>query len=175
MNKNEKSIAANDALNNLTTEPKPKTRSLISMSNNTPNTSKFQPQTLTDAEFESMRLSRLPSLPKRNSYLNNQLEQTSEMEETTSLFGDVEQTTSLFGDAGMPRPESFTQNAAPPQVFDDICAGCNAWLDIDDQIQQAFSGCRDCLSIYGRLDAAFEENSKRKKKEILKRMAGGSK
>ncbi len=195
MKQNEKSIAANDALKKLTepTETNSKENRFV-MNNDKPNQPNFQPPTIADAEFERMRrremlestrLSCLPSLPNRNSHLTNQpIERTSGTEEMPPLFDDVEREKmlafgdagmpSLFGDIAMPRPESFTQNAAPPPVFDDVCAGCNAWLDLDDQIQQAFSGCRDCLSIYSRLDAAFDENSKRRKKEILEKMAGGA-
>jgi hypothetical protein len=106
------------------------------------NIPKLQPPTINDAEkiarrelLESTRLSRLPPLPRR---------------------------------------ESFTHNDAPKPVVVAICAGCNVRLDLDDQIQQTFTGCRRCISIYSRLDAAFDENSKRKKKEILKKMAGGA-
>jgi hypothetical protein len=53
-----------------------------------------------------------------------------------------------------------------------VCAGCNTRLDLDDQIQQTFTGCRRCVLIYSRLDAAFDENSKRKKKAMLEKMGG---
>jgi ribosomal protein L40E len=56
-----------------------------------------------------------------------------------------------------------------------VCAGCNARLDTDDTLQIKFSGCRKCVSIYGRLDAAREENAKRETRELLERFAGGVK
>lgn len=72
------------------------------------------------------------------------------------------------------RPHSFDNTPSAVAVCA-VCAGCNARLDLDDQIQTTFTGCRKCIGIYGRLDAAFDENAKRKKKEILTKMAGGSK
>lgn len=52
-----------------------------------------------------------------------------------------------------------------------VCAGCNGRLDRDDNIQQSIQGCRKCLGIYARIDAAIEESAKRKKKELLERFA----
>ncbi len=52
-----------------------------------------------------------------------------------------------------------------------VCAGCNTRLDLEDTIQKKFSGCRKCISIYGRLDAAREENAKRETRELLERFA----
>ncbi len=52
-----------------------------------------------------------------------------------------------------------------------VCAGCNGRLDRDDAIQQTFNGCRKCIAIYGRLEAAFDEGAKRKKKELLGKFA----
>lgn len=135
MKQNEKSIAGNDALKKLTDE--------LNNMNHNPNQPNFQPPTFTDAEnisrreiLEKSKLSRLPKLPRR---------------------------------------ESFTYNDAPKPVVVAVCAGCGARLDVDDQIQQTFTGCRRCLAIYSRLDAAFDENSKRKKKEMLEKMTGGAK
>jgi len=56
-----------------------------------------------------------------------------------------------------------------------VCAGCGGRLDRDDAIQQTFNGCRKCIAIYGRLEAAFDEGAKRKKKELLEKFAGGAK
>ncbi len=52
-----------------------------------------------------------------------------------------------------------------------VCVGCGVRLDLFDPVQIAFRGCRKCLGIYSRLDAAFEENEKRNKKELLERFA----
>jgi hypothetical protein len=52
-----------------------------------------------------------------------------------------------------------------------VCAGCNTRLDTDDTLQLKFSGCRKCVSIYGRLDAAREENAKRETRELLEKFA----
>lgn len=53
------------------------------------------------------------------------------------------------------------------------CAGCGARLDSDDALQLKFSGCRKCVSIYGRLEAAAEANEKRARRELLEKFAGG--
>ena len=55
-----------------------------------------------------------------------------------------------------------------------VCAGCNGRLDCDDNFQQSIQGCRRCIGIYARIDAAIEESAKRKKKELLKKFIGGS-
>ncbi len=52
-----------------------------------------------------------------------------------------------------------------------VCAGCGARLDLEDTIQKKFSGCRKCISIYGRLDAAREENAKSETQELLEKFA----
>ncbi len=52
-----------------------------------------------------------------------------------------------------------------------VCAGCNTRLDTDDKLQLKFSGCRKCFSVYGRLDAAREENAKRETRELLEKFA----
>ncbi|HLM59876.1 MAG TPA: hypothetical protein VK308_03630 [Pyrinomonadaceae bacterium] len=51
------------------------------------------------------------------------------------------------------------------------CVGCGSAIDGDSPTQKAFSGCRKCVGIYGRLDAAYVENSERKKRETLERFA----
>jgi hypothetical protein len=56
-----------------------------------------------------------------------------------------------------------------------VCAGCGGRLDRDDTLQIKFSGCRKCISVYGRLDAAREENAKRETRELLEKFAGGAK
>ncbi len=56
-----------------------------------------------------------------------------------------------------------------------VCAGCGGRLDRDDNFQQSIHGCRKCIGIYARIDAAIEENAKRKKKELLEKFAGGAK
>ncbi len=54
-----------------------------------------------------------------------------------------------------------------------VCVGCDVRLDLFDPVQMAFQACRKCIGIYSRLDAAFDEGEKRKRKEILERFAGG--
>ena len=50
-----------------------------------------------------------------------------------------------------------------------VCVGCNTRLDTDDTLQLKFSGCRKCISVYGRLDAAREENAKRETRQLLEK------
>lgn len=52
-----------------------------------------------------------------------------------------------------------------------VCVGCSGKVDAEDATQKSFNGCRKCVEIYGRLDQAFEENQKRKKRETLERFA----
>ncbi len=52
-----------------------------------------------------------------------------------------------------------------------VCAGCNTRLDRDDNFQQSIQGCRKCIGIYTRIDAAIEESAQLKKKELLEKFA----
>ncbi len=56
-----------------------------------------------------------------------------------------------------------------------VCVGCGANLDTDEPLQITFRGCRKCLGIYGRLDAAFDEFAKCKKRETIQTMMRGEK
>lgn len=56
-----------------------------------------------------------------------------------------------------------------------VCAGCGATLDITDPIQLRLCGCRKCISIYGRLEAANLESEKRARQAILEKFLGGDK
>lgn len=75
----------------------------------------------------------------------------------------------------LPERKPFTLSDVPfPQkatVVVAVCAGCNTRLDTDDRLQMKFSGCRKCISVYGRLDAAREENAKRETRELLEKFA----
>ena len=55
------------------------------------------------------------------------------------------------------------------------CVNCAGRLDADDTIQQAVKVCRKCLVQYATIDAAIDEASKRKRREMLERFAGGAK
>ncbi len=73
----------------------------------------------------------------------------------------------------LPQRKPFSFDDVPSQktgVFA-VCAGCGGNLDRDDATQQRFNGCRKCVGIYGRLDAAADEYDKRKRKEMLERFA----
>lgn len=61
------------------------------------------------------------------------------------------------------------------QLVPVCCVGCAAKIDRDEEIQKAFRGCRKCVAIYGRLDAAYAANNERQKREKLERFAGGAK
>jgi ribosomal protein L40E len=79
----------------------------------------------------------------------------------------------------LPERKPFTLSDVPfPQkatVVVAVCAGCGARLDLEDALQIKFSGCRKCISVYGRLDAAREENAKRETRELLEKFAAGVK
>jgi len=74
------------------------------------------------------------------------------------------------------QPFSLTDLPAPnaPTVVA-VCAGCGGRLDRDDNFQQSIHGCRKCIGIYARIDSAIDEASKRKRRELLERFAGGAK
>ena len=52
-----------------------------------------------------------------------------------------------------------------------VCAGCGGRLDRDDNFQQSIHGCRKCIGIYAKIEAAIEDSAKRKKKELLEKFA----
>ena len=53
---------------------------------------------------------------------------------------------------------------------DAVCNGCGARLDSDDTFQQSIHGCRKCIGIYARIDAAMDEASKRKRRELIEKL-----
>ncbi len=69
------------------------------------------------------------------------------------------------------KPFAFDNAPSPKPAIVAVCAGCGGNLDRDDAIQLRFSGCRQCVAIYGRLDAAADEHDKRKRRETLERFA----
>lgn len=74
--------------------------------------------------------------------------------------------------------KSFTSDNTPnpkAPVAIAVCAGCGGQFDRDDNFQQSINGCRKCIGIYIRIDAAIEESAKRKKCELLEKFAGGAK
>lgn len=54
-----------------------------------------------------------------------------------------------------------------------VCIGCGGRLAADDTFQQSIRVCRKCLTLYARIDAAFEERAKRTRRELLEKIAGG--
>ncbi len=52
-----------------------------------------------------------------------------------------------------------------------VCVNCSGRLDADDAIQQSVKVCRKCLVQYAKIDAAIDEASKRKRREMLERFA----
>ena len=56
-----------------------------------------------------------------------------------------------------------------------VCVGCGGRLDGDDNFQQSIKVCRKCLAHYAKIDSAIDEASKRKRRKILERFAGGAK
>ncbi len=73
------------------------------------------------------------------------------------------------------RPKFEIPDITPTRAAVVVCVGCGGRLDSDDNFQQSIHGCRKCIGIYTRIDAAIEESAKRKKREILKKMSGGAK
>ncbi len=56
-----------------------------------------------------------------------------------------------------------------------VCVGCGGRLDGDNDFQQAVKVCRKCLAHYALIDLAIDEASKRKRRELLEKFAGGAK
>lgn len=77
----------------------------------------------------------------------------------------------------LPERPRFTipdfDNTPTPQtpVVVAVCAGCGGRIDRDDNFQQSLHGCRKCIGIYTRIDAAIEDSAKRKKRELLEKFA----
>ncbi len=98
----------------------------------------------------------------RNNLQSNSTQSRRELLEATKL-------------SRLPERKPFTLSDVPfPQkatVVVAVCAGCGARLDLEDALQIKFSGCRKCISVYGRLDAAREENAKRETRELLEKFA----
>jgi hypothetical protein len=69
------------------------------------------------------------------------------------------------------RLPDFNNTPTKAVVVVAVCAGCGGRLDSDDNFQQSIHGCRKCIGIYARIDAAIEESAKRKKKELLEKFA----
>ncbi len=58
-----------------------------------------------------------------------------------------------------------------PKQANVVCVGCGGRLETDNDFLQSVEGCRKCLGIYARLDAAFDESAKRKRREHLEKFA----
>jgi hypothetical protein len=103
---------------------------------------------------------------------NNKPNQQKFQPVSTSARRDLLESTKLSTRPKFELPEfelsSVTATAA-------VCAGCGGRLDGDDTLQLKFSGCRKCISVYGRLGAAREKNAKRETRELLERFVGGAK
>jgi hypothetical protein len=56
-----------------------------------------------------------------------------------------------------------------------VCVGCGGRLESDNDFQQQIKVCRRCLAHYAKIDEAIDEASKRKRRELLQKFAGGAK
>ncbi len=128
--KNEKAVAETTAQNI-------RTDNGLTMTNNTPNTIKFQFNSRREL-LEQAKLSRLPKLPTRPKF---------------------------------ELPEFELSSGAAVVV----CVGCGGRLEGGNDFQQSIKVCRKCLAHYAKIDSAIDEASKRKRRELLERFAGGSK
>jgi len=76
----------------------------------------------------------------------------------------------------LPQRNPFTFDDAPnTKTVVGVCVGCGGRLDGDNDFQQSIKVCRKCLAHYAKIDSAIDEASKRKRRELLERFAGGSK
>jgi hypothetical protein len=65
------------------------------------------------------------------------------------------------------RPTFQLPNIAPTKAA--ACIGCGGRLDGDDNFQQSVKVCRKCLAHYAKVDAAIDEASKPKRRELLEK------
>lgn len=73
------------------------------------------------------------------------------------------------------RPKFRPPVIAPMESTINRCIGCDQPFDQSDQIQESLGTCRKCLSVYAKVDAAFDDRAKRRKQETLEKVAGGLK
>lgn len=71
------------------------------------------------------------------------------------------------------RPKFRPPITASVELTLDRCVGCGEPLDRHDQIQELLRTCRKCLTVYAKVDAAFDDRAKRRKQEIPEKIAGG--
>ncbi len=67
------------------------------------------------------------------------------------------------------------ENSPAQTAITAVCVGCGGKLDHEDSLQKRFSGCRKCISIYGRLEARSLETEKLERQAILEKFIGGAK
>jgi len=75
----------------------------------------------------------------------------------------------------LPDRRQFELPDIAPTLASAVCVNCGGRLDADDNIQQSVKVCRKCLAHYAVIDAAIDEASRRKRREMLERFAGGAK
>jgi hypothetical protein len=72
----------------------------------------------------------------------------------------------------LPERKQFNLPDMPfPKTAVSVCVGCGGRLETDNDFQQSVKSCRKCLGIYARLDVAFDESAKRKRRELLEKFA----
>ena len=72
----------------------------------------------------------------------------------------------------LPERKPFSlPTAMLPKPANVVCVGCGGRLDTDDAVQQSVKVCRKCLVQYATIEAAIDEASKRKRREMLAKFA----
>ncbi len=71
----------------------------------------------------------------------------------------------------LPERKPFTMPELSVSIAAAGCINCGGRLDADDAIQQSVKVCRKCFIQYATIDAAIDEASKRKRREMLERFA----
>ncbi len=75
----------------------------------------------------------------------------------------------------LPTRSKFELPNSTPTRTAVVCVGCGERLESDNDFQQSVKVCRKCLTHYTKIDEAIDEASKRKRRELLERFAGGAK
>ncbi len=69
----------------------------------------------------------------------------------------------------LPERKPFSLSASSLKEPVVVCVGCGGRTDGDDSFQQSVNGCRKCIEIYAKIDAAIIESAERRKRQQLEK------
>ena len=71
------------------------------------------------------------------------------------------------------RNQSFDNAPTSRQAATITCGGCGGRIDSLDHIEESVGACRQCICVYAKVEALFEQNEKRQRLELLEKFVGG--